>query len=98
MKISEFQKHIWHIYGHHDKKRGIWKTYLWLKREVEELGEAIFTCNKDNIKEEIADVLAWLTSISTLLNVDLQNASIERYGEGCPKCGYIPCQCIYREK
>ena len=98
MRISEFQRHIWQIYRHHDSRRGLWKTYLWLKREVEELGEAITRSDIKNAKEEIADVLAWLSSVATLLKINVEDAALERYGNGCPKCGCIPCTCQYREK
>ncbi|PCN51228.1 nucleotide pyrophosphohydrolase [Candidatus Geothermarchaeota archaeon ex4572_27] len=97
MDIREFQVHIWRIYSHHDSRRGLDKTYAWLKREVEELGEAIKSGNRDNIMEELADVLAWLSSVATLLNVDLEEAALGRYGKGCPKCGSIPCKCPFRE-
>ena len=98
MHIRKFQEHIWKIYGHHDSKRGIDKTYEWMVREVEELGRALKEGDIQNAKEEIADILAWLSSVSKLLSVDLETAALERYGDGCPKCGETPCKCIYREK
>ena len=98
MHIREFQRLIWKTYKHHDEKRGLIKTYKWLVSEVEELGKALSKDDMDNIKEELADVLAWLSSVANLLNIDLEEASMARYGEGCPKCGDIPCRCGYREK
>ncbi len=98
MRIREFQELIWKTYRHHDEKRGVTKTYEWLVSEVEELGRALSKDDMDNVKEELADVLAWLSSVANLLNIDLEEASIARYGAGCPKCGYIPCRCSYREK
>ncbi len=41
---------------------------------------------------EFADVLAWTASLANQTNVDL-NAAIERYVNGCPRCGRIPCVC-----
>jgi NTP pyrophosphatase (non-canonical NTP hydrolase) len=98
LNIREFQQHIWHIYGHHDSKRGLSKTYKWLLREVGELGRAIDNNDILNAKEEIADVLAWLSSVAKLLAIDMETVAIERYGSGCPKCKSIPCKCTYREK
>jgi NTP pyrophosphatase (non-canonical NTP hydrolase) len=98
MHIRYFQEHIWKIYGHHDSKRGIVKTYEWLVREIEELGRAIKEDNLENAKEEIADVLAWLSSVSKLLSIDMEEVALNRYGGGCPKCCRIPCECKYREK
>jgi len=41
---------------------------------------------------EFSDVLAWLTSLANLLEVDLTDA-MARYAAGCPKCGASPCTC-----
>ena len=98
MKISEFQKLIRITYIHHDFRRGVDNTFLWLKSEIDELEEAIEAGDTENQKEEIADVLAWLMSVASLLNIDVEKAAIERYGRGCPKCGSIPCKCPFREK
>lgn len=92
MNIRYFQEHIWRIYGDHDSKRGLMKTFEWLVREVEELGRAIKEYDLPNAREELADVLAWLSSVARLLSIDLEEAAIDRYGEGCPKCSMIPCQ------
>ena len=59
MEISEFQELIRITYIHHDVRRGIDNTFLWLKSEVDELEEAIKAEDIENQKEEIADVLAW---------------------------------------
>ena len=98
MEIKEFQSIIWRMYRHHDEKRGLENTFKWLRTEVEELWDAITKGDEESIREEMADVFAWLSSVANLLEVDLEKASIERYGRGCPKCGYIPCRCSYREK
>ena len=98
MQIREFQKLIWRTYRHHDEKRGVGKTFEWLVSEVNELGRALSSGDIDNIREELADVIAWLSSVANLVHVDLEEASIARYGEGCPKCSRIPCRCGYREE
>jgi NTP pyrophosphatase (non-canonical NTP hydrolase) len=97
MDIAEIQRHIWRIYKHHDTKRGIERTFKWFESEVKELNHAIKEKNSNIIIEEIADVLAWLVSIANLLEIDIGKAFTEKYGEGCPKCSSIPCQCSYRE-
>lgn len=97
MHIKEFQLHIWEIYKQHDSKRGLAKTFNWFKKEVVELERAIAKGDADNIMEELADVLAWLSSVATLLDMDLEHAAISRYGKGCPKCRRLPCKCTYRE-
>lgn len=95
MEISRFQEIIKETFIHHDRRRGISRTMDWLISEVYELREAIEKGN--GIEEEMADVLAWLASVANLLGVDLEEAALQRYGYGCPKCGSIPCRCEYRD-
>ena len=47
---------------------------------------------RDQLVHEIGDVLAWLTSVANLVDVDLE-AAASRYANGCPRCGHIPCTC-----
>ncbi len=97
MDIREFQNIIWETYRHHDVKRGVENTFKWLVTEVEELQKAVLEEDERNIKEEMADVFAWLSSVANLLRIDLETVCIERYGKGCPKCGSKPCKCRYRD-
>ena len=46
----------------------------------------------ENLREEVGDALAWLTSLANLLGVDIADAAA-RYEHGCPKCGGMPCAC-----
>ena len=84
------------LYIHQDSKRGIEKTFIWL---VEEVGELARTLKKENnidlkkISEEMADIIAWICSLSNLLEIDLERALIRKYPNKCLKCDSIPCQC-----
>jgi NTP pyrophosphatase (non-canonical NTP hydrolase) len=94
MQIQEFQKLIEDTYGAKDRRRGIESTYLWFAEEVGELARAINgRTSRENLRHEFADVLAWLTTLASIANVDLQEATEQRYGKGCPKCQAIPCKC-----
>jgi len=98
MRLNEYQKLIWNTYRHHDTKRGLENTFKWFLSEIYELKEAIEASDTNQVRYEIADVLAWLLSVANLLDVNLEKEFDVRYGAGCPKCGYIPCKCPYREK
>jgi len=98
MRIKEFQIHIWNIYREHDSRRGVENTLKWFLSEVYEFTKAIEKRDLKSIKEEAADVLAWLSSVLNLLDIDLEEAALSRYGGGCPKCNSIPCKCSYRDK
>ena len=70
-------------------------TFNWLIEEVEELKEAIKEGDKKAIENEFADVLAWLTSLANVVNIDLEKATISKYDNRCPKCGLTPCECPF---
>ncbi|MHA1752203.1 MAG: MazG nucleotide pyrophosphohydrolase domain-containing protein [Candidatus Helarchaeota archaeon] len=100
MKIKDFQKLMYDLYFERDKKRGISKTFMWLVEEVGELSRAInkIDINKDfsNISEEFADVFAWLCSLANIIGIDLQESSIKKYNQVCPKCKNKPCSCEFK--
>lgn len=93
MTVGEFQDLIRRLYGDRDAERGLPRTFMWLVEEVGELARALQDEDPQRIREEFADVLAWLTTLATLADIDLQAAAAERYGAGCPKCEQLPCRC-----
>lgn len=95
MHICEFQKMMMRLYVHRDVKRGIKGTYDWLVDEVKELGEALETDDKGALENEFADVIAWLTSLANITDVDLEKAALKKYDNKCPRCKHAPCQCTF---
>ena len=93
MKIREFQTLIEKTYFERDRKRGVEKNFLWLTEEVGELAEAVRKNDPAGMKEEMADVLAWLSTIASLSGINLEDAALAKYGAGCPRCRKIPCEC-----
>ncbi|NPB00339.1 MAG: nucleotide pyrophosphohydrolase [Crenarchaeota archaeon] len=94
--IREFQELMRNLYYERDSRRGIERTFMWLVQEVGELARAIMKNDKENIEEEVADVLAWLASLCNLLGIDMETAAMKKYPGRCPKCGSIPCRCDLR--
>ena len=96
MKISEFQKLMKDLYFHQDLNRGIEKTFIWL---VEEVGELASTLKQDSeldlnkVSEEMADIIAWMSSLANLLEIDLEKALVDKYPNKCIKCNSNPCCC-----
>ena len=96
MRIKEFQEQIESLYFEKDAKRGVEKTFIWFIEEVGELARCLLHGNdKNHLKAEFADVFAWLTTLASLTDVDLEEA-IRKYGQGCPKCNNSPCKCKER--
>jgi NTP pyrophosphatase (non-canonical NTP hydrolase) len=92
--IKTFQELMKKIYFHRDQDRGVDSTFSWLVEEVGELSKAIRNKDRQNIKEEFADVIAWLCSLANLLDINLLEAAYEKYPNKCPKCLKSSCECI----
>ncbi len=93
MRLREFQDMMRQIYFHRDSKRRAKGTYEWLVDEVEELEEALMEKDEDALADEFADVLAWLSSLANVVNVDIEEAALRKYDKKCPKCQENPCTC-----
>ena len=66
---------------------------MWFAEEVGELTRALRRDNQQNLEEEFADVLAWLSTLASMHGVDLEAAARRKYGQGCPYCRTTPCGC-----
>jgi len=93
MELKNAQQLMLKLYGERDRRRGVEGTFMWLVEEIGELSEAIRNKDASNIREEFADVLAWLLSLANVLDVDLSDSFKEKYGAVCPRCKKAPCIC-----
>jgi NTP pyrophosphatase (non-canonical NTP hydrolase) len=89
LTISDFQKLIRDRYYPTDSARGTPGTFMWFIEEVGELATALHDNapgksptpdQRDNLSEEFADVLAWLTTLANINGVDLEQA-VRKYTE-----------------
>lgn len=94
MTIQKFQQQIEAIYFKRDAERGVPLTFTWFVEEVGELAKEIRKepRDTDRLREEFADVFAWLSTLASLLGISLEDAA-NIYAEGCPKCTATPCRC-----
>jgi NTP pyrophosphatase (non-canonical NTP hydrolase) len=79
-------------YGARDRTRGRDATVAWLAEELGELARAARKGSREEQLHELGDVLAWLASLAEQLGLSLDEAA-QRYAQGCPRCGGIPCAC-----
>jgi NTP pyrophosphatase (non-canonical NTP hydrolase) len=79
LTIREFQKLISSRYEATDRARGTPKTFLWFIEEVGELATALNGDDRQNLREEFADVLAWLCTLANINDIDLAQALAEKY-------------------
>ena len=96
--LSDFQELIREMYLEKDLARGTDGTFMWLIEEVGELAAVLRNGSHEDRMEEFADVLAWLTTIANIVNVDLADAVARKYGSGCPGCGQLVCSCSDGDK
>ena len=98
LSIADLQRHIHQMYYEKDVARGVDGTFMWLMEEIGELASALRGNDRENLAEEFADVIAWLTTIANVAGVDLNSALMDKYGRGCPGCGRLVCECCNSEK
>ena len=82
--LRDFQALIRERYYATDSARGVPGTFLWFSEEVGELAEALGKRERGdgddaNLREEFADVMAWLATLANITGVDLADAIHEKY-------------------
>ena len=95
--IRALQRKIEALYGARDRARGLPATFMWFCEEVGELSRALRRRDRRNLEAEFADVLAWLSTLASLAQVDLDEAA-GRYANGCPRCRARPCACANKPR
>ncbi len=90
--LRAFQKQIERVYLERDRARGWERTFVWFAEEVGELARALHRTDEENLKEEFADVAAWLVTLASIRGIDLGEAAA-KYTDGCPRCHGTPCRC-----
>ena len=98
ISLRELQALIRGMYHDKDVARGVDGTFMWLMEEVGELAAALREGTPEELAAEFADVIAWLTTIANVAEVDLAAAVCRKYGGGCPGCGRLACICDDAEK
>ena len=93
MHIQEFQELMDRTYGDRDRARGSAGCALWMTEELGEILQALRVGDRDALAGEMADLFAWLASLANVCGLNLENAVNEKYGRGCPRCGFLPCRC-----
>ena len=79
LTLRQFQRLISERYESTDRARGTPKTFLWFIEEVGELATALNGTDRTNLREEFADVFAWLCTLANINDVDLSEAVAEKY-------------------
>jgi NTP pyrophosphatase (non-canonical NTP hydrolase) len=91
-ELGELQRRMETTYGTRDRARGVPATVAWIAEEVGELARAVRKGSREEQLHELGDALAWLASPANQLDLSLDDA-VDRYRDGCPRCGASPCRC-----
>jgi NTP pyrophosphatase (non-canonical NTP hydrolase) len=95
MECEDFQTLMRELYYDRDNQRGVGKMFMRITEELGELGRAIRNHDEPGMKEEMADVLAWLFSLGNILGLDMEEAVLSKYDKVCPRCQKNPCECPF---
>ncbi|MFA5775201.1 MAG: hypothetical protein WC864_07475 [Ilumatobacteraceae bacterium] len=102
--LGDWARHLDSVYGERNRRRGIEYVLNRLFREVEELRGVsrrvprLTSSATDILNEyalEIADGIAWTAAAANILGVDLEQAVLGRFGDGCTSCRTTPCSCTH---
>jgi NTP pyrophosphatase (non-canonical NTP hydrolase) len=77
MELHDFQRTIEERFGAADRARGVPATVAWLTEELGELAQAVRKGSRDDQLHELGDVLAWLASLASQLDLSLEMAAAE---------------------
>ena len=86
LTLDDVQQLIRDRYFATDSARGVPGTFMWLVEEVGELSSALMENapgqdptpeQRKNLEEEFADVLAWLTTLANIADVNLSDAMVK---------------------
>ena len=100
--LREWQQHLDALYGPNNRKVGIDRVINRFLEEVMEVGLVLYNVDgfneslektRDRLAREMADILAWIFAIAVVLDIDLERAVLDLYGQGCPVCHTTPCSC-----
>ncbi|MFO7966212.1 MAG: MazG nucleotide pyrophosphohydrolase domain-containing protein [Archaeoglobaceae archaeon] len=84
MNLNHIQMHIKDKYYETDAASGHLFLLVVLFEEVGELAEAVRKEDKNEVQQELTDVLFMTLSIANLFGVDLEDKITEKYIEGDP--------------
>lgn len=100
--LSQWQAHLHGLYGEVNRAAGVAQAINRLGEEICEIGALLnhvdnFNDSLEEMRKSIAlemtDVVAWIFTSASLLEVDVEEAVRTLYGAGCPVCRSPVCIC-----
>lgn len=91
--LPDWQEMFKNIYGRINKVAGKEKCWLHLLEELGEVSRVFRLKERDNLKDEIADVFAWLVAFCNNAGINLESAILDCYQGKCDACNKKKCEC-----
>jgi len=91
--LQAWQDMFKNIYGRVNKVAGREKCWLHLHEELGEVSRAFRLKERVNLRDELADVFAWLVAFCNNSGIGLEFAILRHYPGKCDVCGKKQCQC-----
>jgi NTP pyrophosphatase (non-canonical NTP hydrolase) len=90
--LGEWQRMFEKIYGKINKMMWLIQVWLHFHEELGELSRA-FRLGNPKMKEEVADVFAWLVAFANKTKINLEEILWKQYPGRCNYCGKEKCIC-----
>lgn len=91
--LPEWQSMFRKIYGKINQVAGKQKVWLHVHEELGEVSKAFRLKKEQPLKEELADIFAWLVAFCNLSRIDLDVLIFATYPYRCDVCKKAKCQC-----
>lgn len=102
--LHDWQAHLYEVYGPTNADKNLTWIANRLASEIAEVVQARMLLDMQETDEgkeqykseaisELADSFAWVAAVSTIIDADLEEEFVTRYGKGCSNCKQYPCQC-----
>jgi NTP pyrophosphatase (non-canonical NTP hydrolase) len=91
--LPAWQEMFKKIYGRVNTIAGTEKCWLHIHEELGEVSRAYRLKARGNLRDELADVFAWLAAFCNNSRIDIESAVLERYQGRCDVCAKEKCRC-----
>ena len=91
--LPEWQLMFHNIYGRVNRIAGREKCWLHVNEELGEISRAFRLGQKKPLRDEIADVFAWLVAFCNHMKIDIEEAVLNEYPTKCNVCDRDKCCC-----
>ncbi len=91
--VSGWQEMFDRIYGQINNLPSLSQIWMHVLEELAELSREFRLKNKEGLKLEFADAMAWFFAYCNRMRINLSEITYEKYPGKCDVCGKAECEC-----